>query len=157
MIWLQKVDRTNWHETLELSVLPEQQKFISEVTPISALVLSKAYVGAAGMIWEPFAIRDEEQMVGFFAIAHEPEDDEEIWLFHFFVDHRYQRKGYGKEALKEIIKQTGITHPKRKRFSLLVHPKNAIARRMYENANFIQTGRERWGEPVYQREIGTLT
>ena len=155
MIWLQTVDRTNWHETLKLTVLPKQQKFISEVTPISAPVLSKAYVGAVGMIWEPFAIHYEKLMVGLFAIAHKPEENEEIWLFHFFIDHRYQQQGYGKAALTEIIKQTSEMHPKRQKFSLLVHPANVTARRLYESMGFLQTGEENWGEPVYQRKIGT--
>ena len=41
MLTLCKVDKTNWHETLLLTVQPEQQRFIGNCVPITAMALAK--------------------------------------------------------------------------------------------------------------------
>src|SRR5689334_17316135 len=83
-IAIRAVTSENWREALGLSVRPEQQRFISEYSPIAAIALAKAYVRPGGMIWAPYAIYADATMVGFFALAYEPDTTDQYWLFHFF-------------------------------------------------------------------------
>lgn len=55
----------------------------------------------------PFAIYADEKMVGFtmFAFDENNEDpDDKFWLWRFMIDWNLQGKGYGRLALKEIIR-----------------------------------------------------
>jgi diamine N-acetyltransferase len=153
-IAIRAVTDANWRGTLELSVWPEQQRFISDYSPIAALALAKAYIRPGGMAWAPYAIYAGGTMVGFFALAYEPDTTNHCWLFHFFIDQRYQGRGYGKAALQCLIELVRREHPRRRTLHLTVHAENIAAQRLYTAAGFQPTGTERWGEPVYQRAIG---
>ena len=55
----------------------------------------------------PFAIYADKKLVGFcmFSFAPKAKDpDDRYWLWRFMIDKRYQGRGYGQAALKEIIK-----------------------------------------------------
>ena len=55
----------------------------------------------------PFAIYADEKMVGFtmFAFDENNEDpNDKFWLWRFMIDWNLQGKGYGRLALKEIIR-----------------------------------------------------
>jgi diamine N-acetyltransferase len=149
-ITIRAVTVANWRETLELTVRPEQQRFISDHAPIAAIALAKAYIRPGGMIWTPYAIYAGAMMVGFFALAHEPATTDHYWLFHFFVDQRYQGRGYGRAAMQRIIELVEREHPRRQALRLTVHSENIAAQRLYTVTGFQPTGGERWGEPVYQ-------
>ncbi|HKW20631.1 MAG TPA: GNAT family N-acetyltransferase [Ktedonobacterales bacterium] len=149
-IAIRTVTSANWRETLELAVRPEQQRFISEYTPIAALALAKAYIRPGGMIWTPYAIYAGAMMVGFFTLAHESDTTNQYWLFHFFIDQRYQGRGYGRAAMQRIIELVRREQPQSQMLQLTVHPDNLAAQRLYIAAGFQPTGGERWGEPVYR-------
>src|SRR6185437_12975127 len=102
-ISLRAVTEDNWRETLTLTVRPEQQRFVAEYAPIAAVALAKAYIRPDGAVWTPWAIYRGATMVGFLALACDPETDDKYWLFHFFIDHRYQGRGYGRAALQQYI------------------------------------------------------
>ncbi|MGZ3582031.1 MAG: GNAT family N-acetyltransferase, partial [Ktedonobacterales bacterium] len=97
-IELRDVTQENWREALRLTVQPDQQRFISDYTPIVALALAKAYVRPGGAIWAPYLIYASTTMVGFVELAYEPDTLDEYWIFHFFIDRRYQGRGYGRVA-----------------------------------------------------------
>jgi len=149
-ITLRTVTSGNWRETLTLAVRPEQQRFISEYAPIAAIALAKAYIRPGGMLWTPYAIYAQATMVGFLALAYEPDTADLYWLFHFFIDQRYQGRGYGRAALQRLIELVRREHPQRQMLHLVVNPENEGAQRLYTAAGFRPTGSERWGEPVYQ-------
>jgi len=106
-ITFREVTGDNWRETLELSVRPEQQRFISDYAPIAALALAKAYIRPGDMTWIPYAVYAGATMVGFFALAYRPETNDQYWLFHFFIDQRYQERGYGRAAMQRLIELIG--------------------------------------------------
>lgn len=153
-ILIRAVTDANWRETLELTVRPDQQRFISEYSPIAAIALAKAYIHPGGMIWTPCAIYAGGTMVGFFTLAYESDTSDQCWLFHFFIDQRYQGRGYGRAAVQRIIAIVGREHPRRRVLRLTVHPENLAAQRLYTAAGFQPTGTECWGEPVYQLIVG---
>jgi diamine N-acetyltransferase len=149
-ISIREVTGENWRETLQLTVRPEQQRFTANYAPIAAIALAKAYIRPGGATWTPYAIYAGPTMVGFLALAYEPDTTDQYWLFHFFIDQRYQGRGYGKAALQRFVETVRREHPQCQTLQLVVHPENASAQRLYTTAGFQPTGAERWGEPVYQ-------
>jgi diamine N-acetyltransferase len=147
---IREVTRENWLAALDLAVSPEQQRFVSTYTPIAAIALAKAYVRAGGLVWTPYAFYVNGKMVGFAALAYEPGSAANYWLRHFFVDRRYQARGYGRKALQTFIVHVTALHPACRAIQLTVHPENERARRLYVAAGFRPTGAEREGEPVYR-------
>lgn len=155
-ITLREVTSENWRETLQLTVRPEQQRFIADYAPIAAIALAKAYLRSGGMTWAPYAIYADATMVGFVALAYAPDtpdQPDQYWIFHFFIDQRYQGRGYGRAALQALFGLVRREHPQCQTLRLVVHPENTQAQRLYTSAGFRPTGTERWGEPVYQLEI----
>jgi len=144
------ITQENWREALRLTVQPEQQRFISDYTPIVALALAKAYIRPGGAIWAPYVIYAGTTMVGFVELAYEPDSLDQYWMFHFFIDQRYQGRGYGRAALQRFVERVTQEHPHCQALQLVVHPENDRAQRLYRSAGFRPTGTERWGEPVYQ-------
>ncbi len=51
---IQEVTRENWRATLDLTVFPEQQRFIADYVPIAAIALAKAYIRPGGLVWVHF-------------------------------------------------------------------------------------------------------
>ena len=149
-IELREVTQANWREALRLAVSPDQQRFIAEYAPIVAVALAKAYLRLDGATWVPYAISAGATMVGFVALAYQPATSDQYWIFHFFIDQRYQGRGYGQGALQRLIELVKQEHPTCQRLQLTVHTENQRAQRLYTAAGFRPTGAERWGEPVYQ-------
>lgn len=174
---LRPVTAQNWQVALRLGVRPEQQRFVAGYTPIALLGLAKAYVRPGGVTWEPYALYARATdtasgesagesagetphksvgeitigtMVGFVELAYEPDSTDEYWVFHFFIDERFQGRGYARAALSRLIAHVRREHPNCQALQLVVHPDNARAQRLYTGAGFRPTGAERWGEPVYR-------
>lgn len=149
-IALRDITQENWREALRLTVRPDQQRFISDYTPIVAIALAKAYIRLGGATWTPYAIYAGATIVGFVELAYEPDTPDQYWIFHFFIDQHHQGQGYGKVALQYFIERVKCEHPGCQMLQLVVHPENHLAQRLYAFAGFRPTGVERWGEPVYQ-------
>jgi diamine N-acetyltransferase len=148
-ICLRQVDRTNWRETLELSVHPDQQRFVAGYAPIAAIGLAKAYVRPGGLDWMPYAIYADTTMVGFLELAYAPGSHGRCWIYHFFIDRRWQGRGYAKQALQHSIELVAAAYPDCRSIGLTVHPENQRAQRLYQGAGFEPTSAEVDGEPVY--------
>ncbi len=151
---VEEVTRANWREALTLAVAPEQQRFVADVAPIAALGLAKAYIRPAGLLWEPYALMaheaDTRQMVGFAMLATAPEPAFEVYLLHFFIDQRFQGRGYGAESLHSLIALAQAKYPRRRALALTVHPENVRAQRLYATAGFRPAGAMVDGEPAYR-------
>ncbi|MBV8821305.1 MAG: N-acetyltransferase [Ktedonobacteraceae bacterium] len=147
---LREVTRENWRTALHLAVHPEQQGFIADYVPIAAIALAKAYVRPGGLIWTPYAFYTTRDMIGFTELAYEPGSSENYWLFHFFIDHRYQGQGYGKQALRLFLQFLKQNHTQCEVLQLTVHPENDRARHLYMSIGFRPTGAEIDHELVYK-------
>src|SRR5262245_39872200 len=147
---IHQVTRANWRDALLLTVRPDQQRFIAGYAPIAAIILSKAYVRAERMRWQPYVFVSEGVMVGMAALAAEPRHMDQRWLFHFFIDERYQGRGYGRAALAALILWVTGRQPTCRSLLLTVHHENLVAQRLYTGMGFTPTGDERGGEPVYR-------
>jgi diamine N-acetyltransferase len=147
---LREVTRENWIATLGLGVHPDQQRFIADSTPIAAIALAKAYIKPGGAVWEPYAIYTGSAVVGFVELAYTPGSHDDYWVFHFFIDQRFQGQGYGRAALAQLIRLAQERYPDCQALQLVVHPENHRAQQLYTRAGFRATGAMRWGEPVYR-------
>lgn len=152
-ISLCEVTRENWWVALRLAVHPEQQRFVADYAPIAAIALAKAYIQPGGLTWTPYAFYIAGEMIGFTTLAYEPGSSENYWLCHFFIDHRYQGQGYGKQALRLFLQFFREWHPQCEALQLTVHPENEHARHLYESAGFQPTGAELDHEPVYRIKL----
>lgn len=153
-VTLVQVNTDNWRDALQLSVHPEQQRFVAEYSPIVAIALAKAFVRPDDMIWIPYAIYADDQLVGFIELACKPESENKYWLYHFFIDHLQQGKGYGKQALSVFIKLLQENYSRCRELRLSVHPDNIVAEQLYRRLGFQPTGEEfDNGELVYALRI----
>lgn len=165
-ITIREVMRTNWRATLSLGVMPEQQRFIAEYAPIAAIGLAKAYIRPGDLIWTPYAFyapvasaqsattaSSDAVMVGFTMLAYASERASDAWIFHFFIDQRFQGRGYGAQALRALIALARERLPQCGSIHLTVHPENERAQRLYLRAGFRPTGELLDGEPRYTRTL----
>ncbi len=143
------IDRSNWRAALALGVSADQQRFISGYSPIAAIVLAKAYVGANGLTWQPYLFAVADEPIGMAALAYEPGSPNNYWLYHFFIDQHQQGHGYGRQAMKLLLAQMATEHPDCHQLYLTVHPENIPAQRLYRSVGFQPTGQCIDGEPVY--------
>lgn len=147
-IQLKIVTRENWEEALKLQVSKEQNQFV----PAVAVSLAKVYIKPDGENVEyiPFAIYDNNVMVGFIMHAFDRNTVNMYWINGFMIDEKYQGRGCGKLALIEMIKWITSHFPQCKEIRLTVHKENIRAKRLYENYGFVDLGRVYDGEQVYR-------
>ena len=87
----------------------------------------------------PLAIYKNAKLVGFTMYGKDPED-QNYWIYVFMIDKRYQRQGYGKAAMIQLIGH--IRHEHRCEKIMIGHkPDNEIAGRLYESVGFQDTGK----------------
>ncbi|EEL50559.1 GCN5-related N-acetyltransferase [Bacillus cereus Rock3-44] len=147
-IQLKIVTRENWEKALKLQVSKEQNQFV----PAVAVSLAKVYIKPDGENVEyiPFAIYDNNVMVGFIMHAFDRNTVNMYWINGFMIDEKYQGRGCGKSALIEMIKWITSHFPQCKEIRLTVHKENIPAKRLYENYGFVDLGHVYDGEQVYR-------
>lgn len=98
---LREINDNNKKDCISLQVTPEQSQYISS----NEASLKEAAENAD--VARPYAIYIDNEMVGFtmFAFDENNEDPcDRYWLWRFMIDSSLQGRGYGKEALNEIIR-----------------------------------------------------
>lgn len=137
MINLQELSGSNIHSVLDLAVAESQREGYPR---------SNAYSIAEGHfpldddpVWMR-AICNEDLPVGFMMTSEVPESGE-YFLWRMMIGAHYQRRGYGKAAMKLLIRR--IEENGNPRVLLLSHLKaNPQAGRFYQNLGFSYTGEE---------------
>ncbi|MBK3493881.1 GNAT family N-acetyltransferase [Viridibacillus sp. YIM B01967] len=142
-VQLKPVTRENWEEALKLSVENGQTNFVPSV----AVSLAKVYIKPDGdqVEYIPFAIYDNERMVGFIMHAYEENTTNMYWINGFIIDDRCQRQGYGKAALIAMTEWIVNRFQICEEIRLTVYKDNKNARDLYTKFGFIPTG-EVYGE-----------
>jgi diamine N-acetyltransferase len=142
-IQLKVVTRENWLEALQINSKTEQSKF----APSVAVSLAKVYIKPDGEQVEyiPFAVYDNDVMVGFVMHAYEENTTNMYWINGFIIDERYQGKGYGRAALNQMIRWIVNRFEQCEEIRLTVYQDNFLARSLYNSVGFLPTG-EVWGE-----------
>lgn len=142
-IQLKPITRDNWEEAINLKVKESQRHFV----PSAAVSLAKVYIKPDGdqVEYIPFSIYDQDRMVGFIMHAYEAGTANMYWINGFIIDEKFQRNGYGRAALNEMINWIKNKFPICKEIRLTVHKDNHHARDLYKSFGFLPTG-EVWGE-----------
>ena len=130
-IELRPVDSENWLSVAQLSVTTEQRKFVAEPSYYLALC-------HYGQLWRPLAIYDDERVIGFMMWA-EDSDEGSCWIGGFMIDKSLQKMGYGNAALTEVVRMLSSEHGYRD-FALSYGPGNIVAKQMYSQFGFSETG-----------------
>ena len=154
MLHLDAINSKNVWAILKLQVLPSQRGFVA---PNDVSIIEAYTTLAAGGQVFPFGVYDDATPVGFVMVGYDTDDSWEnppaiakgnynIW--RLMIDARYQRRGYGREALRlalDFIRtqpcSSGELHPISAKYCWLSYePENDIARRLYHAFGFEETG-----------------
>ncbi|MBM7583679.1 diamine N-acetyltransferase [Bacillus pakistanensis] len=147
-VQLKVVTRQNWEEALTLEVEQHQSKFV----PTVAVSLAKVYIKPDGENIEyiPFAIYDQEEMVGFIMHAFDESTSNMYWINGLIIDKKFQGKGYGKAALTEVVRWISNKFTQCKEIRLTVYRENYTGINLYKNFGFVPTGEVYGDEDVWR-------
>ena len=152
MIHLEKIDPSNVWDVIDLKVKKEQKNFVAS-NDIS-IVQAFAAIGTECTAL-PFAIFNDKKPVGFLMIGYNeaamydyddgvksPEilkNNYSIW--RLMIDKRYQKRGYGREAIKLALDFIR-TWPcgKAEYCSLSYEPENEVGAKLYHSLGFVENG-----------------
>lgn len=145
-ISLREINEDNWRECIHLNVSGEQQRFVA--TNVNGLALAYAHKEM-----NPRAIYDGDQMVGFLMYAKDP-DDGVFYINRLMVDSKFQKKGYGREAMKLLLQQLkddGVE------FVDIMHkPDNNVAIKLYRSLGFEETSDTVDGEAISRAKLNSV-
>lgn len=134
MIYLVEVTEENWLQIASLSVAEEQKTFLAPA--IGILARGYVYRNCNARV---FGIANEEQIVGVALVRDFLDEPVGYDLQQFMIDKRFQGKGYGTEALKQILE---LLRQEGKYNTVEVCVKKAAieALRVYEKVGFRDSG-----------------
>jgi diamine N-acetyltransferase len=131
------IDKGNWERAANLQIMPEQAGFL---TPnVFSIAESKFYPEL-----NPCAIYAGDTMVGFLMYARD-RDDDQYWVYRFMIDRRYQRRGFGRRAMLQLIEMISAL-PDAPEINIAYDLGNTAAAELYKSVGFIEGGIAPWGE-----------
>lgn len=137
------VSRDNWFEATRLSVTEEQ------VAHFSAPIVYWLAESRFETHFRPMVVSQGNVLVGFLVYGIDPDDDE-YWLITFMIDHRFQGRGWGRQALTAFLERFDRDHPHTV-LRLGHHPDNTVAASLYGSLGFRPTGEHIGGEVIRER------
>lgn len=149
---LERIDASNWRESLEVRVDNEQLPFVADHQPIALVILAKCYVRPGGRQWEPLLVRTEDgSVVGVLGLEH---GDEVCELRNVAIHMDAQGRGFGTAAVRAVIDRARQQGGHCSQLAVSAHPDNQAAHRAYLAAGFGWDGERRNGEPIMRLPIG---
>ncbi|WP_081735354.1 GNAT family N-acetyltransferase [Paenibacillus gorillae] len=140
IIRLEEINRSNWEYCIGLKLKEEQQAFMaSNLYSIAELQFLPGFKASA--VWL------DDCVIGFVMYGVDP-DDRSYWIYRFMIDESEQGKGYGTEAIKQVIRIIGSAVDRTDVIRIGYHPYNEGARRLYQRAGFEIEGIAPWGEEL---------
>lgn len=141
---LEEVEAGNWRACAALEVEDEQREFVAPVAYYLALC---AYGGSP---WRPLAVRARDEVVGFVMWGRDPADGS-FWIGGLVIDRRHQRRGYGREVVRQLLDRAAAGGYRSA--ALSYDPRNAVARALYTGLGFEETGEVEDSETVARRPL----
>lgn len=144
-IKIKEIDEYNINEVRKVSIKENQQSFIETVD----VCLAEAEMYEQ---WCPVVIYYDDKIVGF-AMYGAFGENPDTWIDRIIIDEKHQGKGFGKIAMKELIK---IITKKYKVSTVYLSfvEENDVARKLYENLDFKFTGEyDPEGELIYRYDL----
>lgn len=144
---MREVDSDNWRSVVRVAPKPDQTEFVASVAHYLCLC---CYGGE----WHPLAIEIDGSIVGHLMWAVDPED-EAVWLGGLVIDATAQGRGYGRSAVLAFLdrfkREDGTVNA-----ALSYSPSNDIARSLYNDIGFIETGEMEGDEIVARYQIDPI-
>jgi len=133
---LKKITEDNFRECLKLEVEENQKNFVANNT--HSLAQAWLYYENA----KPFAIYNDDEMVGFVMLAMDYNGGAakgicDLW--RFMIDKKYQRKGFGKAAMEAVISYVKEEFDYKKIMTSFVQG-NTSAENLYKSFGFVPNG-----------------
>ena len=132
---------------MKLSVSQEQESFVAP----NDVSIIEAYTAITGNGYAfPFGIYEDDIPVGFLMVGFDADDywedapsiaKENYNLWRLMIDKNYQKKGYGKEAVRLVLEFIKTFPCGKADFCWLSYePENEVAKRLYHSFGFAETG-----------------
>jgi diamine N-acetyltransferase len=141
LVTLEPVTVENWLDCIALEVAPDQRDFVAP--NLFSIAQAQFYP-----TWTPLAIYRATALVGFLLLGKRHSQETTYWIFCFMIDHRVQRRGYGRAAMVALLdrlRQQADAHE----LKLSYEDENVVAERFYGSLGFESCGRiNAHGEPV---------
>ncbi len=148
MIHLEKITYKNYDAIIDLTVNKKQKNYVAR--NIYSLAEAYAFQADGGKVF-PLAIYNGKRPVGFAMVGYDfpyadDDDKEKYWFFannyiiwRFMIDKRYQNRGFGKEAFKQVLdfvrsKPCGDAEY----VWLSYEPENEVAKKLYASFGFVE-------------------
>jgi len=141
-----EVTEENWIECIRLTTNKDNKLMIfEEFVASNALSLAQSKIQDG---WITKAIYNGEKMVGFtmYGYSYEHQFYE---ICRLMIDYKYQKKGYGKVALLKVIEELKAIEECNEVY-LCFDPENSMAKSLYENVGFIDTGKVITGKLLFK-------
>ena len=134
MTELKPITEDNFIDAFNLTLAPGQERYVSH--PVRSLAQAYVYRDQC----QPFGIYAAGRMVGYVMVIYDydiPEYD--VW--HMMIDASQQGRGYGAEALDQVLRYIR-TKPfgDSDRVALTCNKDNPVAQKLYESRGFSATG-----------------
>lgn len=144
MIYLKEVTPDNWREGLKVS--KEQENYVAD----SNQLLARAFAYREHRS-NAFVIYNDETPVGM-ALYHDCDELNAYDFSQLFIDYRFQGKGYGMEAAKQILDRMEAD-AKYDKVVLCYIEGNDAAKNLYEKLGFYLTGEVDYDEIIMEKKF----
>ncbi len=144
VVSLRPVTPDNLRAVFRLKVAPEQEQFVAS-NPISL-----AQAAYAPLAW-PRVIYAGETPVGF-VMLHDDPFKPEYYLWRLMIDARYQRMGFARQALEQVIEYV-LGRPNATELRLSYVPAAGGPQPFYACFGFVETGEVDEGENVMKLDL----
>lgn len=99
MIKLKEVDETNFDQVIDLSLPEQEQRLLAS----NVYSLAQAWLMRNVNQVFPYAIYSGEKVVGFLLLLKDRKK-QEYYIWRLMIDQKFQNRGYGKEAIRLVIR-----------------------------------------------------
>lgn len=139
MTELRPITVKNFDDIISLRVAEHQQKLVA--SNVESIAQAWVQPGCT-----PLAIYHDGGPVGFIMYCIDV-DDGEYWLYRFMIDRHYQGRGYGRQALTQVLERVKADQSRHKIF-LGVEPDGGASLALYQSLGFRFDGRICEGEHI---------
>ncbi|WLR41483.1 GNAT family N-acetyltransferase [Bacillus carboniphilus] len=134
-----ELNSENWYDCCQLDISVEQKAFIES----NAVSIAQSKFQPT---LKPYAIYDNDQVVGFLMFNSEKEELDGYWIYRIMIDQKYQNKGLGKIASQQMFEEMKNLLNANK-IIVGYHPENLGAHQLYKSLGFVDEG-HRFGKEM---------
>ena len=129
-----RITKDNWTDAIRLMPKRGQYRHVRKEAVLYSM--AKAFVSKQGE-YIPLVIEEGGKLVGAIRVRNYGHG---VGFAAFFIDRRYQGRGLGRKAVRNLVQWVRENYPKAAEIETAVDPDNAVARALYENEGFRYTG-----------------